>query len=63
LIVYAKGKCWLTELAGLDDDPDYLALIERRLAALLKVAAHPDVKPHRVLRGEFMARHPAGKTR
>jgi hypothetical protein len=61
LVAYRKGRCWLVELAGLDGDPVYLAEVERRLAAMVRVGAHPDLRPHRVLRREFLAQRAAAR--
>lgn len=60
LIAYTKGRCWLVELAGLDGNPDYLEEVDRRLEAMVKVAAHAAVKPHRVDRKKFNAAQRTG---
>lgn len=55
LVVYTKGRCWLVELAGFDRDPEYMKMVERRLATMIAVANHEHVRPHRVLRSKFVA--------
>jgi hypothetical protein len=55
LITFEQGGCWLTELAGLDDDPAYLSLVDQRLTAMAKITTHPDVRTNLILRRSFLA--------